>query len=80
MDALLAHTYHGLRELGADLIVANYTQERWRDRFRRLGFFNGPSNYLLALSKPLAAALGPGPNALDRAYMSRADGDGRLNL
>jgi len=80
LDALLAHTYHGLRELGADLIVANYTHERWRGRFRRLGFFNGPSNYLLALSKPLAAALGPGPNALDRAYMSRADGDGRLNL
>ena len=80
LDAWLAHTYHGLRELGADLIVANYTHECWRDRFRRLGFFNGPSNYLLALSKPLAAALGPGPNTLDRAYMSRADGDGRLNL
>lgn len=80
LDALLAHTYHGFRELGADLIVANFTHGRWRERLRRLGFFNGPSNYLLALSKPLASALGTEPNALDRVYVSRADGDGRLNL
>ena len=80
LDALLAYTYGGLRDLGADLIVANYAHDRWRERLRRLGFISGPSNYMLAFSKPLAAALKSQPDGVGHVYVSRADGDGRLNL
>ncbi|HLH43516.1 MAG TPA: hypothetical protein VKV74_11045 [Bryobacteraceae bacterium] len=80
LEALLAYTYGALRDLGADVIVANFTHDRWRERLGKLGFFGGPSNYLLAISKPLASALEGGPGGLGRAYVSRADGDGRLNL
>jgi hypothetical protein len=77
---LLMHTYHGLRDLGADLIVANCTHAYWQERLRRLGFLNGPSNFLLAISKLLASVLQARPEALGRVYITRADGDGRLNL
>jgi hypothetical protein len=80
LDALLAHTHDALRGLGADLIVANYTHARWQARLRRLGFMNGPSNYLLAMSKPLASAIQARPGAFSRVYISRGDGDGRINL
>jgi len=67
-------------DLGAAVIVASYTHDCWRESLSRPGFLNGPSSYLLALSKPLAAALRTKPDALGSIYVSRADGDGRLNL
>jgi hypothetical protein len=79
LDALLLHTYHNLRRLGADLVVVNCTHTLWRERVRRLGFIDFPSNFLLAISKPLAAALQAEP-ALGRVYVTRADGDGRIHL
>ena len=79
-SALAALTRDALRDLGPDLIVVNQMHERWRLRFRQLGFLSGPSNYLLALSKPLASALQKEPGALGRAYVTRGDGDGRVHL
>jgi hypothetical protein len=80
LDALLAHTQDALCGLGADLIVANHTHARWRERLRRLGFLSGPSNYLVAMSQPLASAIRAQPGSSERVYISRGDGDGRLNL
>ena len=80
LDALFTHTHDALCELGADLIVSNQAHERWQSALRRLGFLSGPSNYLMALSKPLTSALKPEPGFPSRVYLSRADGDGRLNL
>ena len=57
LGALAALTHMALCDFGADLIVTNQTHDRWQRQFRRLGFVSGPSNYLLALSKPLASAL-----------------------
>jgi hypothetical protein len=79
LDALLLHTYHGLRSLGADLVIVGCTHTLWRERLRRLGFIEFPSNFLLAISKPLAAALQVNPT-LGRVYVTRADGDGRIHL
>ncbi|HLY17341.1 MAG TPA: hypothetical protein VKR61_08955 [Bryobacteraceae bacterium] len=80
LSALLTLTHAALCGLGADLIVTNQKHERWQQQFRRLGFLSGPSNYLLALSKPLASALRTEPDAFGRVYVSRADGDGRIHL
>jgi hypothetical protein len=72
---LLSQTTDALASLGADLIVTNQTHSLWREHFRRLGYVDGPSNFLLALSKPLKTGVRP-----DDTYVSRGDGDGRINL
>jgi hypothetical protein len=80
LPALLALTRDALADLGAALVIANNTHARWREVCRRLGFLSAPSNYVLGLSKPLAAVLQSLPEGLSRAYVTRADGDGRLHL
>jgi hypothetical protein len=74
LDALLALTQAALADSGAEIIVANHRHARWRQALARQGWFNGPSNFLLAISKPLART------PLDQIYLTRADGDGRVNL
>jgi hypothetical protein len=80
LPALLALTRDAMAELGAALVIANNTHARWREACRRLGFLSAPSNYVLGLSKPLAAALQSTPEGFSHAYVTRADGDGRLHL
>jgi hypothetical protein len=66
------------KRLGAaacDLLVSNQSHSAWIAALRRHGFFTGPSNFVLALSKDLAArAAGP------LRHFTRADGDGPINL
>jgi hypothetical protein len=80
LGALISLTHTALCELGADLIITNQAHEDWRRALRRFGFLGGPTNYLLALSRPLALGLQQGSQALGRVYVSRADGDGRIHL
>jgi hypothetical protein len=61
--------------LGCDLVCTNLLPSSLRDAARRSGWLAGPSNFLLATSKPMAAAMD------DRtAYVSRRDGDGLANI
>ena len=62
---------------GADLIVTNQSHDVWRRAMRDAGFLSGPSNYLFAMSKPLARAVGEAPA---RVHVTRGDGDGRIHL
>jgi hypothetical protein len=80
IGALLAMTRKALREMGAEVILTNQTHYIWEEESRRLGFVRGPSNYLLAMSKDLAAALASEPGALRRTHVNRGDGDGRIHL
>ena len=77
---LLALTRNALREMGAEVVLTNQTHHVWQDQSRRLGFVQGPSNYLLAMSRDLAAALASEPDALRRMHVNRGDGDGRIHL
>ena len=61
----------------ADLVITNQSHARWIAAFRQAGFAAARSNYLLAMSKPLADAVG---GAADRIHVSRGDGDGRIHL
>jgi hypothetical protein len=61
--------------LGCDLICTNLLPSSLQDAARRSGWLAGPSNFLLATSKPMTAAMD------DRtAYVSRRDGDGLTNI
>jgi hypothetical protein len=59
-----------------DLLVSNQTHPMWIAALRRQGFFQGPSNFILALSPPLAASRA----AFSSTHFNRADGDGPINL
>ncbi|HUA14001.1 MAG TPA: hypothetical protein VMG31_01790 [Verrucomicrobiae bacterium] len=80
VDALAALTCSAVREMGAELLLTNQAHLNWRSALRRLGFISYSSNYLVALSKPLAEALQSQPGALDRIHVNRGDGDGRIHL
>lgn len=80
LPALLALTREALANLGAEVMLTNQTHHNWHAESRRLGFLSSSSNYLLALSKPLAVALHAQPSALTRMHVNRGDGDGRIHL
>jgi hypothetical protein len=65
-------------ERGADLLITNQSHVSWVEAFRSCGFLPGPSNYLLATSKPLSEAIAAA--GADRVHVVRGDGDGRIHL
>jgi len=65
-----------LEEARCDLLVSNQTHPVWIAGLRRQGFFQGPSNFILALSPPLAACQA----GVSSPHFNRADGDGPINL
>jgi hypothetical protein len=80
LEALIALSHRALADLNADLILTNQTLPEWHARLRRLGFLPAASNYLLAVSKPISAALKQAGAAESRIHVNRGDGDGRLHL
>jgi hypothetical protein len=58
-------------------VITNQSHALWIGAFRQAGFASARSNYLLAMSKPLAEATGA---AADRIHVCRGDGDGRIHL
>jgi hypothetical protein len=69
-----------LERRGVDLVITNQSHAGWVAAFRRTGYLSGPSNYILALSPPLAAAVRAEPNGEARIHVTRGDADGRIHL
>ena len=65
---------------GVDLIVTNQAHAGWVAAFRRCGFLNGPSNYILGTSKKLTEDLQPWDTHASKLHITRGDGDGPLDL
>jgi hypothetical protein len=80
LRGLLALTRSALKDLGAEVVLTNQSHSDWLTDLSSLGFLGSSSNYLVALSKPLAAALRSEVAALDHIHVNRGDGDGRNNL
>jgi hypothetical protein len=66
------------RQLGDALIIANLTHARWASAYGAAGFLRQSSNFVFAGSPQLMAAAGP--DAVASIHVTRADGDGRVNL
>jgi hypothetical protein len=77
---VVAAATHYLEGGRADLIVTNQLSEEWGAAFRRNGYFQGPSNFLLAVAPQLADRLQPFETTASRIHMTRGDGDGPTNL
>lgn len=69
-----------LEEQGAELVITNQAHATWIAAFRRAGFLTGPSNYVLALSRPLADVVRAHPDGERRIHATRGDADGRIHL
>ena len=68
------------RKRNADIVISNQMHRDWRTALEAAGFWQGPSNYLLALSKELGTLLEPLEEAIPQIHFNRGDGDGRVNL
>jgi hypothetical protein len=69
-----------LEERGVELIVSNQAHYVWCSALDDAGYLRGPSNYILAVSKPLARVLGPVEMNAAKIHINRGDGDGPINL
>ena len=80
IPAMIHSAVEAARARQADLIFSNQMHQDWTATLKAAGFWRGPSNYLLALSKPLRKLLEPLDEAIPRIHFNRGDGDGRVNL
>lgn len=71
-----------LASRGVDLIISNQSAALWCEAFDSQGYLTGPSNFALALSKPLAARVKDGADSAWRGacHFTRGDGDGPIHL
>ncbi|HTS63182.1 MAG TPA: hypothetical protein VMH28_14240 [Candidatus Acidoferrales bacterium] len=74
-DVILATTAF-LERRGVDLIISNQMHVAWREALRAARFRAGPSNFVFAVSKPLAARFEDN----GQAHINRGDGDGPIHL
>jgi len=80
VPAVIAEATRFLERRGVDLIVSNQCHKAWLDGLKSSGFMNGPSNFVLALSKNLAALVAPWETKNPGYHFNRGDGDGPINL
>jgi hypothetical protein len=69
-----------LKSTGADIVVTNLSHRDWRQALEAAGFQLGPSNFIFAASKRVAAMLEPFEVEKERVHMTRGDGGGPQNL
>ena len=63
-----------------DLIVSNQSHTAWSDALLVNGYRPGPTNFIFAASKKLAALLDPWDVTVKRVHLTRGDGDGPIHL
>jgi hypothetical protein len=80
IPSLIHGAVEAARERNADVVISNQMHRDWTTGLNAAGFWRGPSNYLLALSKELRKLLEPLDEAVARIHFNRGDGDGRVNL
>jgi hypothetical protein len=80
IPSLVHSAVEAARARDADVVVSNQMHRDWTSTLKAAGFWQGPSNYLLAVSKELRKLVEPLDEAIPRIHFNRGDGDGRVNL
>ncbi len=65
---------------GVDLMLSNQSHIAWRGALKTVGFLQGPSNFILTLSKQVSRLLADIDPSGDGIHINRADGDGPIHL
>jgi hypothetical protein len=79
-DKVVSAAIRHLQRDGADMIVTNLAHRSWRAAAESNGLCEAASNFIFALSKPVAALLEPFEEQKERVHMTRGDGSGPQNL
>ena len=74
-----AATEH-LQEANVDIVISNQLHHRWGTAFKAMGYLQGPSNFALACSPELQHRCESLGIKKTDSHMTRADGDGPINL
>jgi len=74
-DAVIGLATRELEQSGHDLMVSNQMHPAWRAALRRAGFVRGPSNFVFAVSPPLAERLRVRDPHWRAMHVNRGDGD-----
>jgi hypothetical protein len=77
---VVAAAANNLEHRGVDLLVSNQSHPAWCDGLKKAGFFVGPSNFFLLMSKQLSGLLSDLDPALSNMHLNRGDGDGPIHL
>ncbi len=77
---VMAASANNLEHRGVDLLVSNQSHPAWCDGLKRAGFFVGPSNFFLLMSKQLSRLLSDLDPAFSGIHLNRGDGDGPIHL
>ena len=80
IPSLIRASLDAAKQHNADMVISNQMHRDWISALKAAGFWQGPSNYLLALSKPLRKLLEPLAETMPLIHFNRGDGDGRVNL
>lgn len=75
-SAVIKHATEYLKMRNVDLVVANYSHDRWTQALRASGFIRGPSNYGFACSPDLHREI----SGIEACHLTRGDGDGPIHL
>jgi len=69
-----------LSDQGVDVITSHQADARWGLALRRLGYFSAPSKHIVALGPKMAESMVPLELVMQRAHLTKGDGDGPTNL
>jgi hypothetical protein len=69
-----------LARSGADIVITNQSHRDWVKAFKKAGFLQSKSNYILGLSKDLAVSISRNAGGMERVHFTRGDSDGRMHL
>jgi hypothetical protein len=69
-----------LEDRGVDLMLSNQSHPAWCRALKRMGFMEGPSNFLFLTSPPLTGLLDELDPAGACIHINRGDGDGPIHL
>lgn len=79
-SAVMEEATRILKRRGVDLIVTNQSHFEWREACLMAGLIEGPSNYILGVSKAFANLMNECDPEGDRLHITRGDGDGPIHL
>jgi len=69
-----------LEQREVDIIVSNQSHPMWCSALSDSGFLEGPSNFILGLSKKLTSIISEGDPEFMKLHFNRGDGDGPIHL
>jgi hypothetical protein len=80
VPAVVAAATRALLDRGVDVITSNQSHQAWVQALGGCGYLDGPSNFIFAVSSPLATLLNPFAHQVAACHVNRGDGDSAMQF